>query len=272
MGERTSYEPGTFCWVDLATTDPKGAKAFYSGLFGWDLEDMPAGDAGTYTMASLRGLHVAALYELPRERADRGEPPHWMSYVSVQDVDATAKRAEQLGGTVVAPPFDVVESGRQAVIADPESAVFSIWQPKQHFGAGLVNDAGAFSLNQLNTTDPESARTFYGELFGWRSEFVGTGGNSDDSASMPDPPQDYWGLFVGERVNGGLMPMPEQSTGPPNWVAFFTSDDLEASVGEIERLGGKIEVPPRPAGPGRIAVAQDPQGAFFALYEGRVDP
>ena len=239
MGERTSYEPGTFCWVDLATPDPKGAKAFYSGLFGWDLEDMPAGEAGTYTMASLGGLHVGALYQLPRERAERGEPPHWMSYVSVEDVDETARRAGELGGTVVAAPFDVMDSGRQAVIADPQSAVFSIWQPRRHFGAGLVNDPGAFCLNQLNTTDPEAARSFYGDLFGWRSEL-----------------QDYGSLY----------------DGPPAWVTFFTSENLEESVAEIERLEGKIEVPPRPAGPGRIAVAQDPQGAFFALYEGRVDP
>jgi len=107
VGERTSYEPGTFCWVDLATTDPEGAKAFYSGLFGWDLVELPAGEAGAYTMASIGGLHVGAIYQQPPDQSERGVPPNWMSYISVEDVEESTRRAQELGadGAVVITPF-----------------------------------------------------------------------------------------------------------------------------------------------------------------------
>jgi predicted enzyme related to lactoylglutathione lyase len=93
MGKRERYEPGTFCWVDLATTDPEGAKAFYGELFGWEAEDMPAGEAGTYTMLRLGGDEVCALYEMGTEQREQGVRPRWFSYVSVEDADATVSRA-----------------------------------------------------------------------------------------------------------------------------------------------------------------------------------
>jgi len=260
MGERTSYEPGTFCWVDLATSDAEGAKAFYTGLLGWDLEDMPADEAGVYTMASVNGRHVAALYPQPSDQADRGAPPNWMNYVLVEDVDESANRATELGANVLAPPFDVAESGRQVVIADPQGAIFSLWQAKQHFGAGLVNDPGALSFNVLSTTDLEAANSFYADLLGWRSESVGGG------------PEEFFTVHVGENMNGGIREMPAEDPRPPHWLAYFTTSDLEASIAKTSELGGVLVAGPMPGGPGNIAVAQDPQGAYFALYEGEVDP
>ena len=123
-----------------------------------------------------------------------------------------------------------------------------------------MNDPGAFSLNQLNTSDAEAAQHFYSELFGWRVEFTGT----DE--------QDYWGLYNGELLNGGMMPLDPEAGAPPHWLVYFTSADLDASVERIGELGGQILLAPMSIGPGRIAVAQDAQGAVFALFEGRVDP
>ena len=169
MGERTSYEPGTFCAVDLMTPDPRAAKGFYGGLFGWEHHDIP--EAG-YTVASLGGKAVAGMFEQPEDQ--RGQPPSWLSYVSVEDADATAGRARDLGGTILREPEEVAGAGRVGVVADPQGAVFALWQPLNFAGAALVNDPGAFSLNQLNTSDPEAARGFYGDLFDWRAEFTGT--------------------------------------------------------------------------------------------------
>src|ERR671917_2830351 len=123
MGKRERYEPGTFCWVDLATTDPAGAKAFYGELFGWEAEDMPAGEAGTYTMLRLDGDEVCALYELAAGRREQGIPSHWLSYVSVEDAYATASRARELGGTVFGEAFDIDGDGRMVVVQDPTGAV-----------------------------------------------------------------------------------------------------------------------------------------------------
>lgn len=259
MGERTNYAPGTFCWVELATTDPAAAKKFYGSLFGWEHDDRPVGESAVYTLLRLGGRVVGALYEQPAQQRSYS-PPNWLSYISVEDVDATAAQARHLGATVGAEPLDVLDAGRMAVIVDPQGATFAIWQARGRYGAQLVNDPGALSLNQLNTDDPEGAQSFYAELLGWSFSFTGT----DDQA--------YWGIDNGESLNGGMMALPAGTPAPPHWLAYFTSADLDASAARVQEMGGTILAPITPIGPGRIAVAQDPQGAAFALFEGRVDP
>jgi predicted enzyme related to lactoylglutathione lyase len=250
MGERTSHAPGTFSWVDLATSDADGAKSFYGGLLGWEFEDLPVPDAPPYTMARIGGRNVAALYA----KRDEQVPAAWLSYVTVEDADAIAARTPELGGTVISEPFDIPEAGRMAVLQDPTGAVFAIWQPRASIGAQLVNDVGALCLNQLNTSDPGAAQAFYGDLFGWTFRGVASG------------PQAYWGITNGERLNGGMM-----ESEPPSWLAYFTSADVDASAAKVTELGGKVIVPPSPVPGGRIAVAADPQGAVFAFVEGRID-
>ena len=167
MGERTRYAPGTFCWVDLATTDPAGAKSFYGELFGWEAEDVVGGEGGTYTMLRLDGDEVAALYEMEAGRRERGVPPHWSSYASVEDVGATVSRARELGGTVYGEPRDALDMGRMAVVGDPTGALLGVWQPGTFFGARRVNDPGCLTWNDLRTPQPETSATFYAGLFGW---------------------------------------------------------------------------------------------------------
>jgi len=256
MGKRTSHAPGTFSWVDLGTTDVAAAKTFYGGLLGWELEDVPAGAAGTYTMARVAGAAVCGMYE---RSADRG-PPAWLSYVTVASTVQTAVRAGELGGTIVAPTLDVFDAGRMALLADPAGAIFAIWEPLGSIGAERVNDAGALCLNQLNTNDPEMARSYYSELFGWTIEHNRAGAG------------DYWGLYNDGTLNGGMMRLPAGAQAPPHWLAYFTVSDLDGSVGEITKLGGGVFVEPMMIESGRIAVAHDPDGAVFALFEGEVDP
>jgi predicted enzyme related to lactoylglutathione lyase len=255
VGERTSYPPGTFSWADLGTTDAASATRFYTELFGWEAEEMPAGEAGTYTMLRLSGRDVAGLYR----RDASVSPPAWLSYVTVADADDVVARAEQAGATVVQPPFDVLDAGRTAVLRDPTGAHFALWEPRRQIGAGVVNDPGAMCLNQLNTADPAVAQRFYTEVFGWRVDFAGT----DEQA--------YWGLFNDGRLNGGMMPLPPGSPAPSHWLVYFTAADLDATAAAAEPLGGRLLVPPTAVPAGRIAVVADPQGAVFALFEGRVD-
>jgi predicted enzyme related to lactoylglutathione lyase len=255
MGERTRYAPGTFSWADLATTDVTGAKAFYGELFGWESDDQPADEAAGYTILRLRGRPVAGLYERSAEHG----PPSWLSYVTVASADETTLRARNAGASVVEQPFDMGDTGRLALLTDPTGAPIVLWQPREHVGAGIVNDPGAMCLNQLNTTDVHVARRFYEQVFGWRIEPTGT-------AEQP-----YWGVYNGDALNGGMMPLPP-GAGPSYWLVYFTAADLDAAVADIATLGGRTVVPPTPIPAGRIAVALDPQGATFALFEGRVDP
>ena len=256
MGERTSYRPGTFCWVDLWALDVAVAKRFYAELLGWELEEVELPDSPPYTVARIAGKAVCGLYQPPGYPG----PPAWASYVAVEDADEVAGRAGAVGATVLAEPFDVLGMGRIALLRDPTDAVFGIWQAGDSAGAELVNDTGALTINQLNTSDPEAAQRFYADLFGWRVESAGV------------PGQDYWGIYNGEALNGGMMPLAPDTGAPSHWLVYFTSADLEASTSRVRELGGRVLVEPMVVPGGRIAVAQDPPGAAFGLFEGEVDP
>jgi predicted enzyme related to lactoylglutathione lyase len=258
MGERTRYEPGTFCWVGLATSDPDSAKAFYSGLFGWRAEDLGAGAAGTYTMLRQGGQDVAILYMQQPEARAAGAPPHWTSYISVEDADATAARAGELGGAAVfRAPFDVLDAGRVAAIRDPTGAIVSLWQPRSRIGATLVNDVGALCWNELATPDVERAKSFFAELLGWDYK-------PDDSG--------YTSIINAGRPNGGMREQTEQERGtPPSWLAYFTVESADEAARQAERLGGRTLLPTTEIRGGRFALIADPQGAPVAVFEGQTD-
>jgi uncharacterized protein len=253
MGERDTHEHGTFSWTDLSTPDAEASKAFYGSLFGWEFEDNPIPDGGVYVMARLGGRAAAAMFETTERH------PAWASYVTVDDVDAITERARELGANVMAEPFDVMDAGRMATLQDPTGAVFCVWEPRRAIGAEVVNTHGALSLNQLNTSDPDAAQRFYGDLFGWRFE----------QAPGTDTP--YWGVYRGERLNAGMMPLPPGSPAPSHWLAYFGIDDPDGAAEETGSAGGTVMVPPQDVPGGRILVAQDPQGAVFAVLTGRFD-
>jgi uncharacterized protein len=254
MGERERYAPGTFCWVDLGTTDNASAKSFYTRLFGWEAVDSPAGHAGVYTMFRLDGRDVAALYEMPEEERARAQP-HWSSYVSVEDADAASARARELGAEVVAEPFDVMEAGRMAVIRDPLGATVHLWQPRSQIGAGRVNDPGCMVWNELASPDPGRAGAFYRELFGWTAETDETG---------------YAIVKREGAINGGIRPA--QDNEPPHWLVYFTAGSCDEAAGTVRDAGGQVLAGPMDVTVGRIAIVTDPQGAVFAVFEGEVDP
>lgn len=260
MGERTQHTPGTFSWTDLNTTDQEAAKAFYGGLFGWQITDMPAGEGVMYSMAFMDGKPVAAISPQPQQQRDAGAPPAWNSYLTVQDIDATAQRAGELGATVHAGPFDVLQAGRMAVVQDPQGAWFLLWQPGQHLGAGLVNAPGALVWNELGSPDPEASARFYGELLGWTTEPM-------QGSDMP-----YLVIKTAAgNSNGGIRP-PMPPGAPPFWLVYFATDDLDGALQKVSELGGRPFGGPVDIGMARIAVAADPQGAVFALYHGHLDP
>ena len=255
MGERTKYTPGTFSWADVTTTDQEGAKKFYSGLFGWEADDLPVGENSYYSMMREGGTSVAAISPQPQQQRDAGLPPMWNSYVTVASADDAAARAAELSATVHAPPFDVMSAGRMAVIQDPQGAFFAIWEPRDNIGAGLVNGPGRLSWNELASPDPPGSAAFYGDLFGWTTqEFEGSA-------------QPYLVVMNEGRGNGGIRELGDDPA-PPHWLVYFGIDDIEAGLAKVEELGGKKLAGPLDIGIAKIGVVQDPQGATFALYDG----
>lgn len=259
MGERTAYAPGTFCWADLSSTDQEAAKRFYCELFGWEAEDRPVGEGVTYTMMRLRGAYVAAISQQPIQQRDAGVPPTWSSYVSVRSAEESAKRVDQLGGTVHAGPFEVMDAGRMAVLSDPQGAFLMIWEPKGHHGASLVNAPGALVWNELASTDLDGSAAFYSGLFGWQIQpFEGSA-------------EPYLTIKNGEANNGGIRPLQPPGV-PPHWLVYFGAEDLDAMQADVTRLGGSLLAGPIDIEMAKIAVIQDPQGAVFALYAGTMEP
>jgi uncharacterized protein len=254
MGERTCYAPGTFSWSELATSDAGAAKSFYSGVFGWTYDDNPIPGGQVYSMASRDGKHVAAIF-------GSDQPPHWNCYVTVASVEESAARAGQLGADVMAEPFDVMDIGRMAVIADPTGAALCLWEARSHIGASLVNTPGALTWNDLVTPDADAAARFYGELFGWTTEEIPDAGG-------------YRVIKHGDRMNGGIMPQDPEGMGsgtPPNWMPYFGHEDVDRLLGEVGGLGGQVLNGPVRMPQGSIAVLGDPQGAAFAVWTGQYE-
>jgi predicted enzyme related to lactoylglutathione lyase len=260
MGKRSSYPPGTFSWVDLATTDSAAAKSFYSELFGWQMEDEDAGDGAVYTLCRLEGDAVAGLFEMSAEMREAGVPTNWTSYVTVEGADADAARANELGGEVMRPPFDVMDIGRMAILKDPQGAVFAVWQPRARIGAERVNDVGCLCMNELTTTDVTAAGAFYEGLLGWRIEAVNDNSGSGFTAFF----------FNGGRVNASVLTAAEGV--PSHWRPNFTVEDVSQSLERVEQLGGGAVAGPFQIFDGMIALARDPQGAVFALFAGETEP
>ena len=256
MPDRTSHAHGTLSWTDLATTDQDGAKEFYGGLFGWEYDDTPAGEGVIYSMAKLRGLAAAAISTQQPDEVTQGIPPHWNVYVTVDDVDAISEQVGELGGQVLAGPFDVLDVGRMSVISDPAGAVLCLWKAKTSIGAEVVNEPGALAWADTATTDAEAAQAFYGALLGWRFEQM-----------SEEPP--YWVIFNGERSNGGMTVPPPGV--PANWYPYFATTDVEPIIEAATAAGGNPFVGPVEVPSGRFAILMDPQGAAFAIIDGEMD-
>jgi uncharacterized protein len=244
MAERTEYAPGTPSWVDLGSPDAAASAAFYGALFGWTANMDPRPEAGGYGLFTLEGKNVAGLG--PKMNPDM--PTFWAMYVSVADADETLAKVTDAGGTVVMGPMDIFDAGRMGVIQDPLGTFVSVWQPKEHIGAELVNQAGTFAWTELSTTDVATSSAFYEDVFGWGL------GRSTDTAAI---------FTVAGQVTCGAHKAGEGEY--PAWSVWFAVDDCDKSAALVSELGGAVFMPPNDMDFGRGAVVADPQGAVFGI-------
>ena len=263
MTTMTQHAAGMFCWCQLSTSDPEGAKKFYPALFGWDFEDISVGGQGL-TLLKKGGKVAGALCGLPKQQREQGIAPSWMSFVAVENADQTAAKVKQSGGKMVMEPFDVIdngtENGRMAVCEDPTRAVFSLWQAKKQIGAGVVNEIGSMCWNELITTDARKAGSFYESVFGWKPEPM----------PMPGDVGRTYTIFKHDatQVGGMMTATPEMHLTHPYWMIYFAVDDCDKTAAKAEELGGKIMMKPTDIPTiGRFAVIRDPQGAWFSILK-----
>lgn len=272
MSERQGYIPGVPCWIDSSHPDPEAALPFYAGLFGWEFENvMPEGSEARYFMGRIRGGDAAAIGSVPEGAPARAM---WNTYVWVGSADETVSKAREAGGTVAMEPFDVMDSGRMAVLVDPEGAALCVWEAKDHKGARVVNEHGSLNFNGLATRDPEGAKAFYGSVFGWKTLALASGvvwtlpgygehleeaspGLRGQMAAMGAPDG-----FI--DVVATLNPIADEDPETPaHWSVTFAVDDAAAAVATARELGGSIVAGPFEAPWSRMAVIKDPQGASF---------
>jgi predicted enzyme related to lactoylglutathione lyase len=273
LPERDGYIPGVPCWVDTSQPDPEAAVTFYGDLFGWEFEDvMPPGSDGKYFIARIRGKDVAAVGSIPEAAPQQAM---WNTYIWVESADDATSKVRDAGGSVVMEPFEVMDAGRMAVFTDPEGAVFCAWQANQNKGAQLVNEHGTVNFNDLNTREPEDAKSFYGSVFAWQTlelpggfEMWTVPGYGDylerdnpelrENMAEMDAPEGF------EDVVASLVPIgDDQPDTPPHWNVTFAVDDADAIAGKATELGGKVLMPPLDAPWVRMTVIADPQGATF---------
>jgi predicted enzyme related to lactoylglutathione lyase len=256
---QVTFAPGTFCWIDLGTTDQNGAKHFYTSLFGWTFEDRPLPQGGVYTMLYTQGIGVGALYESPV--AQPSVPPRWLPYISVKEVDAVTSQVPELGGRIFAPPFDVMTVGRMSVLQDPAGALVALWEPRMHQGFGDLRQSksGAPCWFELVTPDKAKARAFYGALLGWEMKDADFSGNT------------YTQIINAGRAQGGMTEphlAPSGKVPPSHWTTYFHTPDCAVSVKKVSELGGSVCIPPTAIpSVGTIATLQDPQGANFSVIQ-----
>lgn len=251
-----TYIPGSFCWTELNVLDPEAAKAFYTQLFGWAATEHPTPDGRTLIMLRQDGRKAASIMRLHPGAEAAGATPHWLSYVTVEDVDATAQRAAALGGKVLFAPFDVGEAGRMADLVDPTGGVFAVWKGQAHQGSEIPSkEPGGLSWHDYYTNDDAKAGAFYTSLFGYTAE-------THDAGPM------LMTIFsIEEETEAGMFNMGPETE--PAWRPFFTVADVEATVKRAEELGATIECPPIDMGERVFAHILGPEGVGFGIFQFR---
>jgi predicted enzyme related to lactoylglutathione lyase len=257
MANIDKHPAGSFCWIELHTTDQSAAKSFYGSLFGWQANDMPMGPNDFYTIFRLQGRDTGAGCTLRPEELSQGIPPHWMIYIAVENADAAVTKAQGLGGKILAPAFDVMDAGRMAVIQDPTGAIFCPWQANKNTGIGIAQVHGTLCWADLSTPDPKRASDFYSGLFGWQI------------FADPKDKSGYLHIKNGEHFIGGVPPAGHRQPGvPAHWMAYFQVDDVDATANKAKENGAKLHLPPMSMeGVGRMSVIADPQGAVFSIFK-----
>jgi predicted enzyme related to lactoylglutathione lyase len=246
---------GRFIWYELATTDSKAAKAFYSEVIGWGTQDVSM-PGMAYTVFTAGGMSVGGLTALPEDARASGFRPTWLGCVGVDDVDVAAEYVKALGGAVHVPPKDVPNISRFSVAADPQSATIALlkWvNPRQEQSAEL-DAPGRVGWHELLAADWEKAFAFYRELFGWQKAETDTGQVGT-----------YQLFSAGGETIGGMFTKPAMEP-LPFWLYYFNVDDIDVAMKRVKVGGGTIlNGPIEVLGKRWIARCTDPQGAIFAL-------
>lgn len=247
----TAWPAGTPCWVDLSVDDMAKARAFYSAVFGWSVQEGPP-EVGGYSMCEIDGQPVAGIGP---KMGPAEMPSAWTTYLATDDADETVSKIKAAGGQVMAEPFDVMDVGRMAIAVDPGGAAFGLWQARLHTGVRLANEPGSLIWNENMSRDFEGNKAFYHAVFGYEYGDM----SSDDFR--------YATLDLGGRPAGGIGEIGADVPAghPAHWSTYFGVEDTDAAVAKVTELGGRVIQPAWDSPYGRMAVLADDQAAVFSV-------
>lgn len=256
---------GSYIWYELMTSDPEAANAFYRKVVGWSFGDAAEGFNGYRMINRADGGFAGGVLPITDDMARHGAKPGWLGYVYVDDVDRSVAAFVAAGGKAWMPPTDIPNVGRVALVSDPQAAPIYVMKPSPRpDDPDATSDVfspdgglGRCGWNELQTTDVDAARKFYGEQFGWGSgEFMDMGEMGEYRFF------DHAGTRIGALFN-------PQSGAPGKWRYYFRVKSIAESKRTAEENGGTIHMGPHQVPGGDwIVVGTDPQGAEFALVGG----
>jgi predicted enzyme related to lactoylglutathione lyase len=248
---------GRFVWYELLTPDPDAAATYYTNVIGWGTLPTP-GPNGPYTLFTDGEMPICGVLKLPDEARKLGAPPNWLGYVVVDNVDAAANAARQLGAKTLVEPRDIPNVCRFAVIADPQMAAIGMmaWSsPPAKNAAGVPAPPGHIGWHELLTTDFEKGYDFYNKMFGWQKAEAFDVGDIGV----------YQVFATGGQLVGGMFNKPP-AVPATFWLYYFNVADFDTAVERVKIFGGNIATGPMEVPGGSwIVHARDPQGALFAL-------
>jgi hypothetical protein len=244
---------GYFVWNDLMTPDPASAIPFYTSLLGWNIEERDMG-SGNYTMFKVGESYIGGA------SANQDGHPHWVSYISVEDINRACEQIRQLGGTILQEPFTVEGIGTMAYAADPNGALFSPFQDEnpdyKHELPEGVQPAGAIAWHEVSTDDQNATDDFYSAIFGW------------NKIVWPMDDGEYHGMAIDDTPVAGVFKRPD-NVPVCAWTIYFEAPgEIDQVTADVRRLGGSILRDKFTVeGTGDIAVVADPAGAVFGLMK-----
>lgn len=248
MSVATKVQLGTFCWVDLMTSNQVAAQSFYSGLFGWMGNAVPMPE-GTYSIQIHNNHRVAGM-------AGGSAQPAWTCYITVEDIQPSLAAVKANGGQVTMEPHEVPGEGTMANCVDPTGAAFALWQPAKQ-GSEQLRGFGMMSWHELLTNDFDKAKQFYEASFGWTSEVKDMG-----------HPYNLFNAPGGACAGGMMSIMPHMGPIPSHWLVYFDVENIDQTLKTATDLGGKIKMGPMDIpGMGKCGVICDPQGAAFGVWQ-----
>lgn len=248
---------GLPCWYELGTTDIPAASEFYHSVLDWSIADSGMEGVSYHLANAPDGVGVAGMMDTAGQEG--APPPNWLIYFGCADCDATAAAVTAAGGTIIVPPSDIPGTGRFSVCFDPQGAAFGILQPAPMEappqGSAFDQSApGHGNWHELMSSDPEAGFAFYADLFGWTK-----------GETMPMGEMGNYQLFQhGGTDIGGMMGLGNSPVSA--WLPYFGTPGVQEAIGRIQAGGGAIQHGPTDVpGGAYIAVATDPQNAFFAV-------